>query len=46
MKFFMKIFMKFFKKKNFYEKSGFYEIFIEILLRTFFLRKKNKKMSN
>ena len=38
--------MKFFKKKNFYEKSDFYDIFIKILLRRFFLRKKNKKMSN
>ena len=38
--------MKFFNKKNFYEKSEFYEIFMINLLRTFFLRKKNKKMSN
>lgn len=38
--------MIFFKKKKYCEKSEFYDIFMKILLRTFFLRKKNKKMSN
>ena len=43
---FYEIFTYFFLIKKNNEKSDFYEIFIEILLRTFFLRKKNKKMSN
>ena len=38
--------MIFFKKKNYDEKSDFSHIFIKYLLRTFFLRKKNKKLSN
>jgi hypothetical protein len=42
----MKFSMIFFKKKKSYEKSDFSWFFIENLLRTFFLRKKNKKMSN
>ena len=38
--------MIFFKKKKYCEKSEFYEIFMDNLLRRFFLRKKYKKMSN
>jgi hypothetical protein len=38
--------MIFLRKKKSYEKSDFSQFSIENLLRRFFLRKKNKKMSN
>jgi hypothetical protein len=43
---FFEIFSNFFLWKKLDEKSDFSWFFIENLLRTFFLRKKNKKMSN